>query len=370
MNTIYRIVAATLSGCVTLAPLLTASAETITRKQATRMAQDFFNQAAGQVTAPVRQVYDGRRLTTQRLFPPFYVFNHPAGGFVIISAENKARPILGYSFTTPFSPDHISDRMKAVLTSLAHDIEMIRYDSRIPEEAIAAWTDWPGYLTGVLESRPVYESPGMTPQEAGELINSLVLTDDYDASMSDIYTPAQWSTLVAEELRRNHSVALGFIGNGDVTPVVVYGKRGDFFRLLPEEEGDVVLALQATEYMSSHMIASLASTPPLPPAVEEDPPFLFHDSFAAGTRAIDSDPADMMRPGVPQLIASGAHYEIRMPEPAVSAAVYNLGGAPVLRLSYDKADVVNFSLDREPTGFYFVQITGASGTPYGLKLIR
>lgn len=118
-----------------------SDAETVTQKEASRIAEKFFNAAAGQIMAKPKLVFNGKRFTTNRLFTPFYVYNHPAGGSVIISAENKAMPILGYSLKSSFSPDHIDQNQNKLLSDYAHDIEHIRYDSRIPNEAIEAWRD-------------------------------------------------------------------------------------------------------------------------------------------------------------------------------------------------------------------------------------
>lgn len=116
-------------------------AETVSQKEASRIAEKFFNAAAGQIMAKPKLVFNGKRFTTNRLFTPFYVYNHPAGGSVIISAENKAMPILGYSLKSTFSPDHIDQDQMKLLSEYARDIEYIRYDSRIPNEAIEAWGD-------------------------------------------------------------------------------------------------------------------------------------------------------------------------------------------------------------------------------------
>lgn len=114
-------------------------AETVSQKEASRIAEKFFNAAAGQVMAKPKLVYNGKRLTTDRLFSPFYVYNHPKGGFVIIAAENKAMPILGYSLKSNFDPEHVDALQQKLLSEYARDIEYIRYDSRIPFEAIEAW---------------------------------------------------------------------------------------------------------------------------------------------------------------------------------------------------------------------------------------
>lgn len=127
-----------------------AKAETVKWKEASRIAETFFNAAHGQVMATPKLVYNGKRLTTNNLFTPFYVFNHPSGGFVIIAADNKAMPILGYSLKSSFSPDKLSAEKKSMLTDYAREIEYIRYDSRIPVEAIEAWGDISGSIYDAL----------------------------------------------------------------------------------------------------------------------------------------------------------------------------------------------------------------------------
>ncbi|MCM1489806.1 MAG: Spi family protease inhibitor [Muribaculum sp.] len=122
------------------------SAETIGMKQAKAMAQNFFNESRHYVTGPVSYVYNGKDLTGQRLFTPFYVFNSPAGGFVVISAENKAFPVLAYSLKQNFDKSKMTSMVKSILTDFSRDIEMIRYDSRIPSDAIEQWITYPNVV--------------------------------------------------------------------------------------------------------------------------------------------------------------------------------------------------------------------------------
>ena len=102
------LVLATLSLC----SMLSVQAETVSQKEASRLAETFFNAAAGQVMGKPKLVYNGKNLTTNRLFSPFYVYNHPKGGFVIIAADNKALPVLGYSLKETFSPDNLDEATK------------------------------------------------------------------------------------------------------------------------------------------------------------------------------------------------------------------------------------------------------------------
>jgi len=127
-------------------------AETIGMKQAKGMAQNFFNESKHYVTGPVSYVYNGKELTNQRLFTPFYVFNSPTGGFVVISAENKAFPILAYSLKHPFDKSNMTPMVKSILSDFARDIEMIRYDSRIPTDAIEQWTSYPNIVFDIFDN--------------------------------------------------------------------------------------------------------------------------------------------------------------------------------------------------------------------------
>lgn len=127
-------------------------AETIGQKEAKAMAQKFFNESRNFVTPPVQYVYNGKELTNQRLFTPFYVFNSPAGGFVVVSAENKAFPILGYSLKEKFDKERMTPMVRDILTEFSRDIEMIRYDSRIPSDAIEQWATYPEVVFDMLKN--------------------------------------------------------------------------------------------------------------------------------------------------------------------------------------------------------------------------
>ena len=111
---------------------VSAHAETVSQRQAKHIAQQFFNAAYGRVMGEPKLVYNGRRLTTNSLFPPFYVYNLQAGGFVVISAENKAFPILGYDLN-----------LKGVAASVctAHRVYTLRFHTATRgRESLAEYT--------------------------------------------------------------------------------------------------------------------------------------------------------------------------------------------------------------------------------------
>lgn len=132
-------------------------AETVSWKEASKIAEMFFNAVSRQVLSKPNLVFNGKVFTTDQLFSPFYVYNHPKGGFVIISAENKAMPILGYSLKSKFDPESLDSISRQLLADYARDIEYIRYDGRMPYEAIEAWTDLPHYINSSLND---YERSG------------------------------------------------------------------------------------------------------------------------------------------------------------------------------------------------------------------
>lgn len=129
---------------------LGAHAEYVGMRQARTMARNFFNAAKGYITAPAVYVYNGKDLAENSTVTPFYIFNSPSGGFVVIAADNKAFPILGYSLSNSFDKSRMTEQMKSVLTDFAHDVEMVRYDSRMPREAAGSWTSFPSLVMDIL----------------------------------------------------------------------------------------------------------------------------------------------------------------------------------------------------------------------------
>lgn len=55
-------------------------------------------------------VYSGRS-TKAAVCPAFYVYNNPAGGWIIISGEDAVTPVLGYSDTGKFVIDHMQENI-------------------------------------------------------------------------------------------------------------------------------------------------------------------------------------------------------------------------------------------------------------------
>ncbi|MDE7381749.1 MAG: Spi family protease inhibitor [Muribaculaceae bacterium] len=352
------------------------NAETVSQKQASNLAQLFFNEANGRVTPPVKMVYNGRYLTTNRLFVPFYIYNNPSGGFVIISAENKTFPILGYSLKEYFNPEKLGEKEKALLTSYARDIEMIRYDSSVPESAIKAWTDFPGYISGILKSDYQATDPTLSMQEATDRIYYLIDSGKAQETASDIYSPDQWIDLINKELNIHKSVAIGLIEpSGSVSPAIIYGKKGDYYRIELDRRNQWFMRLLPSEILSSAQLADFSFPAEIPLSLEEEEPFTFLDSLISDNHYImDNQPelSDLMIINENPVVngIGGGHYSITIPENVIQSSVYNLSGALTNIRTYKSTNTAHIDLSPEPAGFYFALLLGESGKTYGIKLSR
>lgn len=355
---------------------LTGSAETVSQKQAKELAQKFFDHAYHESTAPVNLVYNGKRLTTDRLFTPFYVYNQPRGGFVIIAAENKAFPILGYSLKSNFNPDALSEYEQAWLRSFARDIELIRYQPEVPEEAIFAWQNYPEYVVGILDSIYDATDPAFTVKDIYPELNELLYTSDNsrDGDFSAVYTPAQWSDMISEHLSRSGSVALGFVDdNKELYPAVVHGRKGDYYRLMFENSNDWLLRLSATEFLGDRQITLISDPVYVAGPEPEEVPFEFFDSYITehtentklSEESLTFIPSEPIVKG-----AAAGHFDVILPENSLLAMIYNLQGSYIGRATYKGQNVAHINIEAEPSGFYFAIIYGESGRPYGIKLYR
>ncbi len=210
-------------------------AETIGQKEAKAMAQKFFNESKNYVTPPVSYVYNGKDLTTQRLFTPFYVFNSPSGGFVIVSAENKAFPILGYSLKESFDKDKMTPMVRSILSDFSRDIEMIRYDSRIPSDAIEQWITYPEVVFDMLKNpeNEDYYAVSFDDKESFWMVRREATEFDFETQ-----SPVEY----VSELAETRSVTM------PEPPIVTCNGAGHFALQIPVEV-DRVLVFDVTGMM-------------------------------------------------------------------------------------------------------------------------
>lgn len=350
------------------------NAETVSQKQAKKIAEQFFNAASGTKLAPPQYVYNGRRLTTNRLFPPFYVYNHPTGGFVIISAENKTFPILGYNLTEEFDADNIDESMLAILELYAKHIEYIRYDSQIPYLAIEEWQNIPQHISNTLSADYNVAGQYISREMAQNAVESTI-NDNNAGSISNIYTPLQWSELIDAELGTSRNVALGIISGSDVFPIVAYGKKGNLYRFSVGENNRTWLRLMPSEIISTGYVASFGNPPIIENEPYEEPPFEFYDNFmaeikteqAAQQTAIENAGV-VVEPIIRHL--GGGHYMLTLPEEITSVRVYSLSGSLILHSSFRNTNTAAINIEAAGNGFYFAVAKGNTGKLYGMKLFR
>lgn len=353
-----------------------ASAESVTQKEAKKLAQQFFNQAYGESVSPVKYVYNGRQLTTGRLFSPFYVYNQQRGGFVIISAENKTFPILAYSLKENFNPDKLTESEKGWLKSYAMDIEMIRYDSRYPSDAIKAWQDYPHYIVDLLDAKYVATDPRIAVAESQSVLEDIlsVHDDTLDGNYSAYYTPGQWGEVIDRELAANQSVAIGYVDfEKHLYPGVIYGKKGDYYKIAFENRNEWMMRLAAAEYFGERLVAALDNPPYRVPEPEEEQPFAYYESILKANNleaaAIEEHNMQMLEePSIKP--AGGGHFDILLPENARLAMIYNIDGALISKKSFRGNPMAHIDIEAEPRGFYIAVIYGESGEPYSFKLYR
>lgn len=314
MNKLKTFILGLFLGISVFCGALNMHAENVTQKEAQKIAETFFNAAYGEyVTAP-KLAWNGRQLTTNRLFSPFYIFNHPKGGFVIVSADSKAYPILGYSRTNRFERDQMQEDEKELLKQYAHEIELIRYDSRIPERAIGAWQNIPLYINKILHNP--YDTPEFE-----------ALTDDR-------------KDLLEAVDRRNSSIML---------PSAV-----EFPIYNPENYRDYTLD---------------------DVTVEVEVPFKFYEDFIheieeeERTRAAHFE--ELISPTKPVIMSSGGgHYSIRYPENIKLVKIYDMNGAKKIERYFKNSEVINLDVSSLIPGFYALMALGENGKIFGMKVFR
>lgn len=353
----------------------TVSAETVSQKEAKRIATQFFNAAHGQVMAEPKLVYNGRRLTTNSLFPPFYLYNHPAGGFVVISAENKAFPVLGYDLSANFDADKVQPVTKALLRLYALHIENVRYDSSIPFEAEAAWADIPHYIDALLNAEYKATDPRTTMEEAQGELDLIEDMDDPSAFTSEVYSPDQWQESLNMELDSKGEAVLGIVGPKGLVPVIVHGRKGDYYRMELDGRNSSLWRLLPTEILSQGEVAMLGNPGyvPEPPVMEE--PHRFYEEFVgenearrqAEARAIE----ETLMPTEPQVKGhGGGHFTVSFPNQVNEMRVYALDGTLAQRDKFRDTNTAVIDLSSCPVGFYFAVFFTSEGYPYSLKLFR
>lgn len=106
-------------------------------EKAGQIAQDFFASMTytKAADADLKMVWDGTMPQTRSAShtPAFYLFDNASGpGFVIVSAEDRARTILGYSFDSELDPNDLPPHFMGWMKEIESHIEYIRANSTGP----------------------------------------------------------------------------------------------------------------------------------------------------------------------------------------------------------------------------------------------
>ena len=110
-------------------------AEVVTEKQARQRAADFFAAAEVKTKASTTRPEDFKLVGTfpktatkasPISAPAMYIFDRPAGGYVIVSGDDVARSVLGYSLSGQFPISDIPDNLRALLQWYADIIDFAR----------------------------------------------------------------------------------------------------------------------------------------------------------------------------------------------------------------------------------------------------
>ncbi len=139
-----------LLGLVLAVPAL---AETISQTKATDAAAAFFNKGvATRSSVKPFLVWTGGNGTRAPYAPPFYVFNNPNGGWVVISGEDSGRAILAWSDKGLFDPNDMAESTAAWFDEYANQINWAR--ARQLSQTDASLKEWSDLLEGRIRRTP------------------------------------------------------------------------------------------------------------------------------------------------------------------------------------------------------------------------
>lgn len=136
-----------------LALAIPSFADTVSENKATDAAAAFFNKGVATRSA-VKPflVWTGGNGTRAPYAPPFYVFNNPNGGWVVISGEDSGRAILAWSDKGLFDPNDMAESTAAWFDEYANQINWARARQLTPSDA--SLKEWSDLLEGRIRRTP------------------------------------------------------------------------------------------------------------------------------------------------------------------------------------------------------------------------
>ena len=119
---------------------LYAAAGVVTPERAARYAESVL----GMSSTPVAEMGSHNRTASRNgsQDPEYYVFNNPDGGWVVIAADDRVTPVLGYSDKGKFRVDDMPDNVSWWMDGVAKVIDNVRdMDMEAPESVRKAWIE-------------------------------------------------------------------------------------------------------------------------------------------------------------------------------------------------------------------------------------
>lgn len=105
------------------------SAENVSQDKAKQMAEDFLRQGRSRAAVSLRMVYDGESSASRSSgqAPALYVFdNEGRNGFVVVSGDDAAYPILGYSYDGDFPEGQLPENFESWLQEMEKQVNYLR----------------------------------------------------------------------------------------------------------------------------------------------------------------------------------------------------------------------------------------------------
>ena len=105
------------------------SAENVSQDQAKQIAEDFLRQSRSRAAVSLRMVYDGESSASRSSgqAPALYVFdNEGRNGFVVVSGDDAAYPILGYSYDGDFPEGQLPANLESWLKGMENQVNYLR----------------------------------------------------------------------------------------------------------------------------------------------------------------------------------------------------------------------------------------------------
>lgn len=231
-----------------------------------------------------------------------------------ISADSKAYPVLSYSKTNTFDKARLGDDERDQFQRYAREIELIRYDSRIPVAAKTAWENIPKYFTDVINNPYATVEFRRLTDDARDRLETIDRRNAWvmmpTAVEFDLYDPKQYRDYTLDDVLMAEEVPFRFYE--------------DFLAEMAEEE---------------------------------------RSKAAAYDRILTPDDAILQRSG-------GSHYTVLLPDEAAMSQVFSVDGMRMQRKTYRGTNRMEIDLSGMASGYYIILAMSQNGDIYAFKVYR